>query len=105
MKGLATLVGCRYNSNYMDALLPIVSGAAVIRQVQPVSCVVADKGLSLGTEYAPHICKTCYRRLSTIAKQEGDMQKKRQLLSQAKEVGSFLLTIIIIIIIRTYIHT
>ena len=71
-----------------------MSGATVIRQVQPVSCVVVEKGLSLETEYAPQICKTCYRRLSMIglAKQEGDMQKKRQLLSQAKEeVGSFLI--------------
>ena len=76
----------------MQTLLPIMSRAAVIRQVQPVSCVVVDNGLSLETEYAPQICKTCYRRLSTIAKQEGDMQKKRQLLSQAKEeVGSFLI--------------
>ena len=53
-------------------------GATVIRQVQPVSCVVVDKG---GYLYAPQICKTCYRCLNAIAKQEDDMQKKRQLLT------------------------
>ena len=53
---------------------------------------ITGEDLSLEAEYAPQICKTCYRRLNTIAKQEDDMQKKRQLLSQAKEeVGSFLI--------------
>ena len=53
---------------------------------------ITGEDLSLEAEYAPQICKTCYRRLNTIAKQEDDMQKKRQLLSQSKEeVGSFLI--------------
>ena len=79
-----------------------MSGPAAIRQVQPVSCVVFDKGGCfvvqhhrrrpfLGSRVCPQIYKTCYRRLNTIAKQEDDMQKKRQLLSLAKEVGSFLI--------------
>ena len=53
---------------------------------------ITGEDLSLEAEYAPQICKTCYRRLNTIAKQEDDMQKKRQLHSQGKEeVGSFLI--------------
>ena len=43
-------------------------------------------------EYALQICKTCYRHLNTIVKQEDEMQKKYQLLSQAKEeVSRFLI--------------
>ena len=53
---------------------------------------ITGEDLSLEAKYAPQICKTCYRCLNTIAKQEDDMQKKRQLLSQEKEeVGSFLI--------------
>ena len=53
---------------------------------------ITREDLTLEAEYAPQIWKTCYRCLNTIVKQEDDMQKKRQLLSQAKEeVGSFLI--------------
>ena len=52
---------------------------------------ITGEDLSLEAKYAPQNCKNCYRRLNTISKQEDDMQKKRQLLSQAKEVGSFLI--------------
>ena len=52
---------------------------------------ITGEDLSLEAEYALQICKTCYRRLNTIVKQD-DMQKKRQLLSQAiEEVGTFLI--------------
>ena len=46
---------------------------------------ITGEDLSLEAECAPQICKTCYRRLDTIAKQEDDIQRKRQLLSWAKE--------------------
>ena len=46
---------------------------------------ITGEDLSLEAECAPQICKTCYKRLDTIAKQEDDIQKKRQLLSRAKE--------------------
>ena len=46
---------------------------------------ITGEDLSLEPECALQICKTCYRRLDTIAKQEDDIQKKRKLLSRAKE--------------------
>ena len=53
---------------------------------------IIGEDLSLEAKYASQKCKTCYRRLNTISKQEDDMQKKRQLLSQVKEeAGSFLI--------------
>ena len=64
-----------------------------LTQVGTLLSHITGEDLSLEAEYAPQICRTCYRRLNTIAKQEDEIQKKHQLLSQAKEEISSFLTV------------
>ena len=75
------LVGCRCNSNYTDASVdcdwePLSSDkynlyrAWSLTKAGTLLFNITGEDLSLEAEYAPQICKTCYRRLNTIAKLE-----------------------------------